>query len=47
MAKVYVVHCIDTEGPLYEDFSVPFEMIKNIYKVNKNLQKLLKKMFGL
>ena len=29
--KLYVVHCVDTEGPLYEEKSVPFDMIKNIF----------------
>jgi hypothetical protein len=31
---VYIVHCIDTEGPLYEKPDVPFEMIKNIFNIN-------------
>ena len=31
MGSVYIVHCIDTEGPLYETPTVPFEMIKNIF----------------
>lgn len=30
---VYVVHCIDTEGPLYEESTVPFEQIKNIFGI--------------
>lgn len=30
---VYVVHCIDTEGPLYEEFRVPFDMVKNIFGI--------------
>ncbi len=28
---VYIVHCVDTEGPLYETPTVPFEQIKNIF----------------
>lgn len=31
MGRVYIVHCVDTEGPLYETPSLPFEMIKNIF----------------
>jgi hypothetical protein len=31
--KVYVVHCIDTEGPLYEDKGVIFEQIEKIYGI--------------
>lgn len=42
---VYVVHCIDTEGPLYEAPEVPFTQIKNIYGIEiestqENLNKL-------
>lgn len=42
---VYVVHCIDTEGPLYEAPEVPFEQIKKIYGIDipvseENLRKL-------
>lgn len=45
MGTVFIVHCIDTEGPLYEEFTVPFEMIKNIYGIQiepseENLRKL-------
>ena len=44
---VYVVHCIDTEGPLYEEPKVPFEQIKNIFGIEiaptrENLIKLQK-----
>ena len=44
---VYVVHCIDTEGPLYEEPVVPFEQIKNIFGIEikptrENLIKLQK-----
>ena len=31
MANVYVVHCVDTEGPLYEDKGVIFEQIYKIF----------------
>lgn len=33
MATVYIVHCIDTEGPLYESKSVIFEQIQRIFGV--------------
>ncbi len=33
MGKVYVVHCIDTEGPLYEAPLVPFEQLKRIFGI--------------
>ena len=33
---VYVVHCIDTEGPLYEDKNVVFDQIKRIFGVDIN-----------
>lgn len=31
--KVYIVHCIDAEGPLYESPNTPFEQIKSIYGI--------------
>jgi len=42
---VYIVHCVDTEGPLYESLSAKFERIKDTYNINikptsKNLKKL-------
>ena len=42
---VYIVHCVDAEGPLYESLSAKFERIKEIFNVNieptsKNLEKL-------
>lgn len=45
MSKVYIVHCVDTEGPLYQDFSVPFQMINEMYGLSiepteENLYKL-------
>lgn len=45
MGTVFIVHCIDTEGPLHEDFTVPFEQIRNIYGIQiepseENLRKL-------
>lgn len=43
--KVYIVHCVDTEGPLFEDENVPFQMIKSIFGIEmiptkENLRKL-------
>ena len=42
---VYIVHCVDTEGPLYESLSSKFERIKDTYNINikptsKNLKNL-------
>ena len=42
---VYFVHCIDTEGPLYESLAAKFQRIKDIFNINikaskKNLRKL-------
>lgn len=42
---VYVVHCVDTEGPLYESVEASFERLKEIFGVNmeasaENLRKL-------
>lgn len=31
---VYVVHCIDTEGPLYESPEVPFNQIKSVLGID-------------
>ena len=31
---VYVVHCIDTEGPLYESIEATFERLKTIFKLD-------------
>jgi hypothetical protein len=44
---VYVVHCIDTEGPLDESLKATFERLKHIYHLNfkpsiKTLKKLQK-----
>lgn len=49
---VYIVHCIDTEGPLYEDPNVPFDMIKSIFQIDieptkENLTKLQQGVFDL
>lgn len=43
--KVFVVHCIDTEGPLYESPEVPFLQLKRIFGIEiehteENLLKL-------
>ena len=50
MAKkkiVYIVHCVDTEGPLCESLEAKFERIKDIFNVKVkptsiNLKKLKK-----
>lgn len=33
MGTVFIVHCVDTEGPLYESNDVIFEQIKKIYGI--------------
>ena len=33
-STVYVVHCIDTEGPLYESVEATFERLKAIFKLD-------------
>ena len=33
MGTVYIVHCIDTEGPLYESKDVIFEQIRKIFGI--------------
>lgn len=43
---VYIVHCIDTEGPLYESPEVPFTQIKKIFDIEieptrENFSKLM------
>ena len=45
---VYIVHCIDTEGPLYESLQAKFDRIKEVFGVkikptSKNLRKLREK----
>ena len=45
---VYVVHCVDAEGPLYESLQAKFGRIKDIFNLNikpsvKNLKKLREK----
>ncbi len=45
MGKVYIVHCIDTEGPLYESLEATFQRLKNIFEIDiepteENLKKL-------
>ena len=42
---VYFVHCIDTEGPLYESLDAKFQRVKDIFNINikksaSNLSKL-------
>lgn len=34
MSKVHVVHCVDTEGPLYESLSATFERLKSIFGID-------------
>lgn len=48
---VYIVHCIDTEGPLKESLNNTFERLKNIYGYNlkptkNNLKKIQNKEFN-
>ena len=43
---VYIVHCVDTEGPLYESPEVPFSQIKKIFGIDieptrENFNKLM------
>ena len=40
---VYFVHCIDTEGPLYESLEAKFQRIKDIFNIKI---KKSKKKFG-
>lgn len=53
MAKeVYIVHCIDTEGPLYESIDATFERVENVFNVclehtKENLIKLQNKAIDL
>jgi len=42
---VYVVHCIDTEGPLYESIDATFQRLKQIFNLDlKPSRELLKKL---
>lgn len=45
MAKVYVVHCIDAEGPLYETLDATFSRLEQLFGISmeateENLKKL-------
>ena len=45
---VYIVHCVDTEGPLYESLKAKFERIKDVFNIKvkpsiDNLHKLKSK----
>ena len=45
MKKVYVVHCIDTEGPLYESLEASFARLREIFGIEleasrENLRKI-------
>ena len=33
-APIYIVHCIDTEGPLYESVTATFERLKSIFNLD-------------
>ncbi len=33
-SKVYIVHCVDTEGPLYESLTATFERIRHIFHLD-------------
>ncbi len=42
---VFVVHCVDTEGPLYESLEATFERVNDIFSLNlKPSEELLKKL---
>ena len=48
MNTVYVVHCIDTEGPLHESLAATFQRIKNTFEIElavtqENLRRLQNK----
>ncbi len=50
--ELYIVYCIDTEGPLYEPLHATFERLKEIFNIkiqptNENLTKLQKKEINL
>jgi hypothetical protein len=36
---VYIVHCVDTEGPLYESLSATFQRLKNTFGLNLEASK--------
>jgi len=45
MSIVYVVHCVDTEGPLYESLAATFERLRTIFQIDlKPSQTLLAKL---
>lgn len=37
LSNIYIVHCIDAEGPLYENFKATLKRIRNIF--NKHIKK--------
>jgi hypothetical protein len=53
MSDVYIVHCIDAEGPLYESLEAKFSLLKEIFDIDSieptqgNLKKLQLKDFDL
>lgn len=34
MKIVYIVHAVDTEGPLYESLSAKFQRVKDLYGID-------------
>ena len=38
-AEVYIVHCIDTEGPMFESLEATFERINKIFDLNLDCSK--------
>lgn len=49
---VYIVHCVDTEGPLYESIEATFQRVENIFGIKieptlENLKKLQNKEINL
>ena len=32
--KLFIVHCIDTEGPLHEPLEATFQRLKKIYNID-------------
>ena len=49
---VYIVHCVDTEGPLYESLQAKFQRLYDIFNIKilpskSNLEKLKNKQINL
>jgi hypothetical protein len=52
MTDLYIVHCVDTEGPLFEDIDATFQRINDVFGIDiersiKNLERLQKKLIPL